>query len=173
MTDTPQTLIEAVRHFSDPAVTFKAMIGAKWPDGKIACPRCGWESIGVITSRSMLQCKAKGCRKQFSVKVGTFAEDSPLPLGHWMVVVWCIADGDSVSSTALGKALGITQPSAWFMQNRIRTAIRLAHHGVQSKRKDGATCNQSSTVRSKASRRTGSVVMALSGQGGEKAPDRA
>lgn len=123
--DTPKTLLEAVTYFSDPAVTFKAMFGAKWPDGKIACPKCNGEAVGVITSRSMLQCKAKDCRKQFSCKVGTIFEDSPLGLDKWFVAVWCIANAkNGISSCELARALGVTQKTAWFMLHRIRLAMK-------------------------------------------------
>lgn len=125
MIDTPKTLIEAVTYFADPAVTFKAMLAAKWPDGKLACPKCGCESVGVITSRSMLQCKAKDCRKQFSCKVGTIFEDSPLGLNKWFVAVWCIANAkNGISSCELGRSLGVTQKTAWFMLHRIRLAMQ-------------------------------------------------
>lgn len=170
MIDTPKTLLEAVRYFSDPAVTFKAMLAAKWPDGKLACPKCGGEGVGVITSRSMLQCKAKDCRKQFSCKVGTIFEDSQLGLDKWFVAVWCIANGDDVSSVALGKALGIPQPTAWSMFNRLRLAIMLTHRTSQPKQ--GIKCKKSSIVKSKVSRRTALVAMALSGLDGEKARAR-
>lgn len=170
MIDTLKTLLEAVTYFADPAVTFKAMLAAKWPDGKLACPKCGCESVGVITSRSMLQCKAKDCRKQFSCKVGTIFEDSPLGLNKWFVAVWCIANGDDVSSVALGKALRLPQPTAWSMFKRLRLAIMLTHRATQPKR--GVKCKKSSTVKSKVSRRTVSVAMALSGRGGEKAQAR-
>lgn len=123
--NTPKTLMEAVAYFADPAVTFKAMLGAKWPDGKIACPKCNGEAVGVITSRSMLQCKAKDCRKQFSCKVGTIFEDSPLGLDKWFVAVWCIANAkNGISSCELARALGVTQKTAWFMLHRIRLAMR-------------------------------------------------
>jgi transposase-like protein len=123
--DTPKTLLEAVKYFADPAVCFKAMIGAKWPDGKIACPKCNGEAIGVITSRSMLQCKAKDCRKQFSCKVGTIFEDSPLGLDKWFVAVWCIANAkNGISSCELARSLGVTQKTAWFMLHRIRLAMK-------------------------------------------------
>ena len=124
MTDTPTTLLEAVTYFADKAVCFKHMLAAKWPDGKIACPKCQGEQIGVITSRSMLQCKAKGCRKQFSVKLDTIFEDSPLPLSSWFVAVWCIANAkNGISSCELARALGVTQKTAWFMLHRIRLAM--------------------------------------------------
>src|SRR4029078_13191597 len=89
------------------------------------CPKCSSESIGVITSRSMLQCKAKGCRKQFSVKVDTIFEDSPLGLDKWFVAVWCIANAkNGISSCELARSLGVTQKTAWFMLHRVRTAMK-------------------------------------------------
>ena len=124
MSDEPQTLIEAVRYFSDPKVCFEAMLTVKWPDGKIVCPKCEGDKVGVVRSRSLLQCKAIDCRKQFSVKVGTIFEDSPLGLDKWFVAVWCIANAkNGISSCELGRALGVTQKTAWFMLHRIRLAM--------------------------------------------------
>lgn len=124
MTDEPKTLIEAVRYFSDPKVCFEAMLAVKWPDGKIVCPKCGCHKVGVVRSRSLLQCKSIKCRKQFSVKVGTIFEDSPLGLDKWFVAVWCIANAkNGISSCELGRALGVTQKTAWFMLHRIRLAM--------------------------------------------------
>jgi transposase-like protein len=120
----PQTLLEAVRHFSDLTVCHDYMVNVKWPDGKVICPKCGGDHIGEIKSRRMFQCKAKGCRKQFSAKVGTIFEDSPLGLDKWFVGVWCIANAkNGISSHELGRALGVTQKSAWHMLHRIRLAM--------------------------------------------------
>jgi transposase-like protein len=125
MTDTPKTLLDAVRYYSDPKVCFETMLRVKWPDGKITCPACKGEAVGVVRSRSLLQCKATGCRKQFSVKVGTIFEDSPLGLDKWFVAVWFIANcKNGVSSMELSRALGVRQPTAWFMLHRIRLAMR-------------------------------------------------
>jgi len=71
----PQTIIEAVRYFSDLQVCFRYMVDLKWPDGKIVCPKCGGDKIGNVASRCLLQCKDKECRKQFSAKLGTIFED--------------------------------------------------------------------------------------------------
>ncbi len=121
----PKSLIEAVRYFSDPKVCFNAMLAVKWPDGKVVCPKCGGDKIGVITSRSKLQCKAVECRKQFSVKTGTIFEDSPLGLDKWFVAIWSIANAkNGISSHELGRALNVTQKTAWFMLHRVRTAMR-------------------------------------------------
>jgi transposase-like protein len=121
----PKTLLEAVRHFSDPIVCYRYMVEVKWPDGKITCPKCGGENVGAVVTRCLLQCKAKECRKQFSAKVGTIFEDSPLGLDKWFVAVWFIANTkNGTSSCELARAIGVTQKSAWFMLHRIRLAMQ-------------------------------------------------
>src|SRR5438128_2305017 len=88
----PKTLLEAVRTYSDLDTCHGHMLRLKWPDGKITCPACGSENVGQIASRRILQCRDGKCRKQFSAKVGTIFEDSPLPLSSWFVAVWSIAN---------------------------------------------------------------------------------
>jgi transposase-like protein len=126
MTDTPCTLIEAVRYFADMEVCHAYMAKIRWSDGKPVCPECGakGERIGSVATRHMLRCK--DCRKQFSHKVGTIFEDSPLGLDKWFVAVWAIANcKNGISSHELGRALGVTQKTAWFMLHRIRKAMEV------------------------------------------------
>lgn len=122
---TPETLIEAVRYFSDIDRCNEYMAQIKWPDGKIACPKCGCDRVGEIKTRKMLKCKNPECRKQFSYKVGTIFEDSPIGLDKWFVAVWSIINAkNGISSYELGRALGVTQKSAWHMLHRIRLAMQ-------------------------------------------------
>lgn len=110
MVDTPKTLIEAVKHFADLDVCHRYMLCVKWPDGRITCPKCGGDKVGEIKTRRMLRCNKKNCQKQFSAKVGTIFEDSPLGLDKWFVAVWSIANcKNGISSMELGRALGVTQ----------------------------------------------------------------
>jgi transposase-like protein len=119
---TPKNLLDAVRYFSDKAVCNEYMKSIKWPDG-LCCHHCGSTRVGEIKTRSMLRCK--DCRKQFSFKVGTIFEDSPLGLDKWFVAVWCIANAkNGVSSHELGRAIGVTQKTAWFMLHRIRETMQ-------------------------------------------------
>lgn len=121
----PKTLLEAVRLFSDLKVCFSYMVNLKWPDGRITCSKCNGDRIGHVVSRCLLQCKDKACRKQFSAKLGTIFEDSPLGLDKWFVAVWCIANAkNGISSCEVGRALGVTQKTAWFMLHRIRLAMQ-------------------------------------------------
>jgi transposase-like protein len=122
MTSEPKTLIEAVRYFAEADVCHDYMRALKFPPGA-ACPKCGHTELSEVKTRRLIRCK--GCRKMFSAKVGTIFEDSPLPLSSWFVAVWCIANmKNGISSCELARALGIRQPSAWFMLHRIRTAMR-------------------------------------------------
>lgn len=121
----PKTLLEAVRHFSDLNVCHDYMTKLKFPTGEITCPKCGGKNVGEIASRRMFQCRSQGCRKQFSAKVGTIFEDSPLGLDKWFVCVWFIANAkNGISSMEVHRALGVTQKTAWFMLHRIRMAMR-------------------------------------------------
>lgn len=125
MADCPKTLIEAVRYFSDPAACNDYMRSIKWPSGKIVCPKCGNESCHELATRpGKLKCNKASCQKQFSYKVGTIFEDSPLGLDKWFVAVWAIANcKNGISSHELARALGVTQKTAWFMLHRIRKAM--------------------------------------------------
>lgn len=130
MTDTPATLLEAVRFFSDLETCHTYMRKIHWPSGTVICPECGAKGkrIGEIKTRHMLRCK--DCRKQFSYKVGTIFEDSPLGLNKWFVAVWCIANcKNGISSHELGRAIGVTQKTAWFMLHRIRKAMEVGRIG--------------------------------------------
>ena len=121
-TPNPTTLVEAIRHFSDPDACLKFLIPLRWPDG-IACPRCGSREHSFISTRRVWKCK--GCKKQFSVKVGTVMEDSPLGLDKWLTAIWLIANAkNGISSWEVHRALGITQKSAWFLLHRIRLAMQ-------------------------------------------------
>lgn len=119
---TPESLIEAVRYFSDLKVCNDYMRGIKFPDG-LVCHHCGSTAVYELSTRPVLKCR--DCKKQFSYKVGTIFEDSPLGLDKWFVAVWCIANAkNGISSHELGRALDVTQKSAWFMLHRVREAMR-------------------------------------------------
>lgn len=121
-TELPESLIEAVRYFSDVKICNDFMRQIKWPGGMV-CHHCGSESVYELSTRPVLKCR--DCKKQFSYKVGTIFEDSPLGLDKWFVAVWCIANAkNGISSHELGRALNVTQKTAWFMLHRIREAMR-------------------------------------------------
>lgn len=122
--EVPKTLIEAIRHFANPDICREFVAELRWPDG-VTCPRegCGCTNVHFIATRKIWRCN--GCKKQFSVKVGTILEDSPIGLETWLPAIWLITtDKKGVSSYQLARALDVTQKTAWFMLHRIRLAMK-------------------------------------------------
>lgn len=123
--DRPATLIEAIRHFSNPEICQDFMVKMRWPDGVVTCPSCGRTDVSYLVNQRRWQCKTKHSKRQFSVKVGTIFEDSPIALDKWIAAMWMLgSDKNGVSSYELGRALGVTQGTAWFMLQRIRVAMQ-------------------------------------------------
>jgi transposase-like protein len=125
MSAKPKTLQQAIVHFANPDNCLKFMVKLRWPDGKVTCPTCGREDAVFLENQRKWQCKNVHDHRQFSVKVGTIMEDSALPLDKWLVAIWMIANcKNGISSYEVGRALGVTQKSAWFMLHRIRLAMQ-------------------------------------------------
>ncbi len=122
MTDKePKTLQEAMIYFADKKNAHDFVVSLSWSDGVI-CPHCGGKDQWFIQTRLIWRCKA--CGKQFSVKVGTIFEDSPLGLDKWLCAIWMIANAkNGISSYEIGRALGMTQKTAWFVLHHIRYAM--------------------------------------------------
>ena len=120
----PRTLSDAIKHFADPDVALDTMVKLRWPNG-VCCPTCGRVDVRFIKTRRMWECKEVHPKKQFSAKIGTIFEDSPLGLDKWFTAVWMVANcKNGVSSYELHRAIGVTQKSAWFMLHRIRLAMQ-------------------------------------------------
>jgi transposase-like protein len=120
----PKTLAQAIRHFADPDTCIDFLANLRWPDG-VTCPQCGSKEVSFISTRRIWKCKAKHSHRQFSVKVGTIMEDSPIPLDKWLTAMWLVCNcRNGVSSYEIHRALGVTQKSAWFMAHRIRLAMQ-------------------------------------------------
>lgn len=102
------------------------MVSKRWPDGVVTCPTCGRKDVSFLEKQNKWQCKSAHKNRQFSAKVGTIFEDSPIPLEKWIVAVWMLCNcKNGVSSYEIAKAIGVTQKSAWFMMHRIRTGMKL------------------------------------------------
>jgi transposase-like protein len=120
----PKTLIEAVRLYADPEIAHKFVTALRWPNG-VACPRqgCGSANVHFIKTRRTWRCN--DCKRQFSTKVGTIFEESPLGYDKWLPAIWLITNAkNGISSCEIARALSVTQKTAWFMLHRIRAAMK-------------------------------------------------
>lgn len=118
----PKTLQQAVRYFSDEQVCIDTVAALRWPNGP-TCPKCGSGEHYYLATQKRWKCKK--CAQQFSVKVGTIFEDSPISLDKWLVALWMLVNcKNGISSYEVGRALGLTQKSAWFVLHRLRLALQ-------------------------------------------------
>lgn len=130
-------LAELAAVVSDEARAFELVERLRWPNGAI-CPHCGSADRArkLPPQRSkpskkhpegrpvqgLWKCYA--CRKQFTVRVGTIFEDSPIPLGKWLLAIHLMCSSKKgISSNQLKRELGISYQSAWFLTHRIRLAM--------------------------------------------------
>jgi transposase-like protein len=121
---TPKTLKDAIVYFADPDNCLAYLAYYRWPKG-VVCPNCGSKNVSFVASRRYWQCKTRHPKAQFSVKVGTIFEDSPLGLDKWLPAMWLIANcKNGISSYEIARDLGITQKTAWFMMHRVRLAMQ-------------------------------------------------
>jgi transposase-like protein len=123
-TKEPRFLIEAVRYFADPDVCLNTIVKVRWPDG-VKCPTCGSEKVSFLTTQRRWQCSTKHSKRQFSAKVGTVFEDSPIGLDKWLPVVWLLTNcKNGISSYEVARDLKVTQKTGWFMLHRVRLAMQ-------------------------------------------------
>lgn len=118
----PKTLQQAIKYFSDEQTCIDTVAMLRWPDGP-SCPACEKKDHYYLKSQKRWKCKE--CGRQFSVKLGTIFEDSPISLDKWLIALWMLVNcKNGVSSYEIARDLGITQKSAWFVLQRLRLALR-------------------------------------------------
>ena len=132
----PQTLSDAIRYFADADTSLAFVVQLRWPSG-VVCPRCETASPMYLKSRRIFRCK--GCRKDFSVKVGTIFEDSPLGLDKWLPALWLLANAkNGISSYELGRALG--HGDAW-LDGAVRLGNRVGRRDLRRAWADRRRCH--------------------------------
>ena len=113
--------------FTDNDVAREAIEALMWPNGPV-CPHCGCTGkIGKMESKSarpgLFYCG--DCKKQFTVTVGTIFERSKVPLSKWWMAIHLMASSKKgMSAHQLHRMLGVAYQTAWFMEHRIREAMR-------------------------------------------------
>ena len=92
----------------------------RWPNGAV-CPACNEAKRIGIRKDGFYRCNA--CKVDFTIRTGTIFERSHIPLHKWIYAMYLLVTArKGISSLQLGKEVGVTQKSAWFMMHRIREA---------------------------------------------------
>lgn len=121
----PETLHEAVQYFAKDDNAFAFMVWLRWPTG-VSCPNCKSANVRFLATRKVWECKHCETKAQFSVKVGTIFEGSPIALDKWLCAIWLLVNAkNGISSYEVHRGLGVTQKTAWFMLQRIRLAMQM------------------------------------------------
>src|SRR5260370_2587075 len=103
----------------------------RWQNGPV-CPRCGHKEVYALTGREGSKnpvpkgvYKCAGCREKFTVRIGTIMEESKIPICKWLMAFHLMTSSKKgVSSHQIARECGITQKSAWFLNHRIREAMK-------------------------------------------------
>lgn len=91
-----------------------------WPNGPV-CPKC--KAKEKITARKDGFYRCNPCKLDFTIRTGTIFERSHVPLHKWLYAMYLLVTArKGISSLQLGKEIGITQKSAWFVLQRLREA---------------------------------------------------
>lgn len=113
--------LDFLKWIGDEDQAIKLFESFRWPQGRF-CPKCGHTDTYVHRSRKNYY-RCKGCRAQFSAKMGTSLESSPLPMTDWLWVMYKISvSRKGISSLQLAKELDRPQNTTWFMLQRLKEA---------------------------------------------------
>ena len=118
------SLVGLLRLFPDDATAEAWFIAHRWPDG-VRCPACHSDNIQERPTRHPQPYRCRACRKDFSVRTGSLMHGSHLGYQTWLVACYLvITHPKGLSSIQLGKLLGVTQKTAWYLEHRIRELWR-------------------------------------------------
>ena len=125
MNTEPKSLQEAIVYFSNPDSCIAHLVAQRWPDGIVKCPACGNEKVKYRAHRRTWTCSSHHAKREFSIKVGTMMEDSPIGLDKWLTAIWLLTNcKNGISSYEIARDINVSQKGAWFMLHRIRLAMQ-------------------------------------------------
>lgn len=117
------SILQFQKHFNTEEKCRKFLEQERW-GGTPACCFCGSTNVTRIKEGKRFQCNEKECRKQFSVTVGTVAENTKISLTKWFLAMYILSNhSKGISSLQLASWLDISQKSAWFLNHRVREML--------------------------------------------------
>lgn len=117
-----KTLAEFLEYFKDESTCRQHFAAIRFANGEY-CPHCGHTKIYSFSSGKRYRCGA--CRKDFTIITGTIFGETKLQLRKWFIAIYLLSNtSKGISSVQLAKHVGVTQKTAWFMDHRIRKAMK-------------------------------------------------
>jgi transposase-like protein len=139
------SLIAVQKAFGTEEQCIAYLKAARWPDGVVKCLKCDAANISEfitnettrerfskrlnktvevrVPGRHLFQCK--DCKYQFSATTGTIFDKSHIPLTKWFQATALIVNAKkSLSAMQMERDLGVSYRTAWFLDHRIREAMK-------------------------------------------------
>jgi transposase-like protein len=117
-----KTLAEFLEHFKDEETCREHFTAIRFANGEY-CPHCGHAKIHKFSDGKRYRCAS--CKQDFRIQTGTVFGESKLPLKKWFIAIYLLSTSNKgISSVQLAKQVGVTQKTGWFMDHRIRSAMK-------------------------------------------------
>ena len=117
-----KTLAEFLEHFKDEETCREHFTAIRFRNGEY-CPHCGHTKIYSFGNGKRYRC-AK-CKQDFTIKTGTVFGESKVTLKKWFIAIYLLSNSSKgISSVQLAKHVGVTQKTGWFMDHRLRSAMK-------------------------------------------------
>lgn len=116
-----KTLADFLDHYKDEATCKAYFEQVRFKDGDY-CAHCGHTHIHRFKDGRFRCAK---CKQDFTIKTGTVFGESKVPLRKWFIAIYLLTSNKKgISSINLAQQVGVTQKTAWFMDMRIRKAMK-------------------------------------------------
>ncbi|MDE2845228.1 MAG: IS1595 family transposase [Gemmatimonadota bacterium] len=117
-------LIEVIRRFPDQQACIDHLEAIRYKNGAY-CPHCGGMNVKRKKQNNVVgRWNCHDCKSSFNVLSKTVMQGTHMPLQKWFLAIALVVNAKkSLSSYQLARDLELTQPTAWYMQQRIRAAM--------------------------------------------------
>lgn len=117
-----KTFADFHNYFKDEGTCRKYFETIRFANGDF-CPHCKHDKIMRFSDGKRYRCHK--CQKDFTIKTGTLFGESKIALQKWFIAIYLLTSSKKgISSIELADKVGVTQKTAWFMDMRIREALK-------------------------------------------------
>lgn len=117
-----ESLDEFMGYFHNEDVCRKHFAAMRFSKGEY-CAHCKHNEIYKFSGGKRYRC-AK-CKQDFTIKTNTIFGQSKIPLRKWFIAIYLLTScKKGISSVELADKVGVTQKTGWFIDHRIREALR-------------------------------------------------
>lgn len=130
-------LLTILNQFPDQQACIKHLENVRFGEEPF-CPLCGSMDVARKTESGRIgRWNCHGCKSSFNVLSGTIMQKTKVPLQKWFYAMGLVVNAKkSLSSCQLARDLDLTQPTAWYMLQRICAAMALEHLPVLQSRRN-------------------------------------